>query len=165
MSDELALRPFKLDVMGTKLDLPLPSEVPLDQVERYVYCLGAIKVYAEAAIKHWKAQADAGVEIPGMKLVQGRAVRSWKDETGTALVQRVGEDVAYERVLRSPAKLEAYLREEEGYEKAAAVKAVADLVEVNHGTMLVPESDRREAIPNRPQSVFAAPADDIDGLI
>lgn len=106
--------------------------------------------------EHIKERAHAlleqGAIIPGYKLVNKRANRSWKDEDKTLrYLAKVGLPAPERHVKKivSPAQAEAAL-------KKAGLPAdlPKSLVEsVSSGTTLAPESDKRPAVPVAPQAM------------
>lgn len=96
-------------------------------------------------------QMENGMAIPGWKLVNKRAVRSWKDPDKTVkYFAKVGLPAAdrYVKKLVSPAQAETAL-------KQAGLPAVLppQLVDsVSSGTTLAPESDKRPALAVAPNA-------------
>lgn len=84
---------------------------------------------------------ESGEPFEGFKLVAGRSLRKWGDESVAARVvfDLVGED-AYEKKLISPAKAEKIL----GKSKKAAISEL--VVKPEGKPTLTPESDKRPAI-------------------
>lgn len=85
-------------------------------------------------------RACEGEEIPGFKIVDKRAVRVWTDEKAAAeWAEHRGID-PWDRKMKSPAQLEKGL-------KAAEKKELEPYYDkVSHGTALVPDSDKRNAV-------------------
>ena len=129
------------------------------QPQRLADALAAIPVIKERikAIEEFAyAEATAGKEIPGYKLVDKRAVRKWKSE-GDVIewAEKAAIDPYAPRELLSPAQLEKKLAVDapKGKKKEAG-KAIEPFVErVSSGTALVPVSD------DRPPAKLVAPAD------
>jgi len=97
-------------------------------------------------------EARNGRTPPGWKLVQKRATRRWKqddDRTAEALECLLPDQESYwERKLKSPAQVEKLLAKNEKH-------LLLDLVmSESSGTVLVPESDKRESIPAPPKIEF-----------
>lgn len=92
------------------------------------------------------AEATAGREIPGFKLVDKRAMRQWKSE-GDVIewAQKNAIDPYEPRKLLSPAKIEDKLKEAapRGKKKEAGAVLEPFVVKVSSGTALVPVSDDR----------------------
>lgn len=96
------------------------------------------------------SEATRGVAIPGFKLVEKKANRSWRDEAAVvAFAATVGVD-PYEppqpRAVLSPAQFEKKLAENAPRGKKKEVgKVLEPLVQrISSGTALVPESDERQ---------------------
>ena len=92
------------------------------------------------------AQATAGVEIPGYKLVDKRPVRKWKSEGDVIMwAQAVAVDCYAPREVLSPAQLEkALAKDAPRGKKKEFVKVLEPFIEkVSSGTALVPVSDER----------------------
>lgn len=95
------------------------------------------------------AEAAAGKEVPGFKLVDKRAVRKWRDEAAVIqwAEQRALDPYAPREVI-SPAQMEKLLAKDapKGKKKEAG-KVLDELVEkVSSGTALVPITDERPAV-------------------
>jgi len=117
--------------------------VPFDS-EGLSAALAAIPLVKERikAIEEFAyAQAQAGLQIPGYKLVDKKGRRHWTDENA---VIKWAKDRAIEPFekpeLKSPAQLEKGLKKPEKAELAAFTAVVSS------GTALVPESDARQAV-------------------
>jgi len=87
----------------------------------------------------------AGREIPGFKLVEGRSLRTWKDQM-TALHELeafgLGEDDLYAKKFVSPAQAEKTLKG-----KKVSAKLIEHLITKPPGkTTFAPESDSRLAV-------------------
>jgi len=100
---------------------------------------------------------EAGVEVPGYKLVAGRrGARKWEDEAkAEELIRKqfhLKVDLAYTRKLISPTQAERVLG------KRQWLKAVKMVVQPDGKPAVAPESDKREAI--KP----GASADEFDAL-
>lgn len=88
-----------------------------------------------------KSKLEAGESFEGFKLVAGRSLRKWGDESEAekALIELLDQD-AYEKKLLTPAKAEKVL----GKSKA---KGIQDLIVKPEGApTLAPESDKRPSI-------------------
>lgn len=95
----------------------------------------------DAVERHAFEKLERGEPFPGFKLVEGRSLRQWLDDTlaEQTLVELL-DDGAYERKLLSVSKAEKTLGKK-------GVPAIADLITKPRGKpVIVPESDKRPAI-------------------
>ena len=96
------------------------------------------------------AQAQAGLEIPGFKLVEKQARRHWTNETEVAQWAEAvaGIDPYAPREVLSPAQMEKRLAEAapKGKKKEAGRALDPFVTKISSGTVLVPLSDDRQAI-------------------
>lgn len=87
----------------------------------------------------------AGNEVPGYKLVQGRATRTFKEGVTSYLVDKYGYDAVYtkpEPKSKSPAQMEEELRKL-GKSLKEAKEELADLVESTRSLAVAKDSDAR----------------------
>ena len=148
-----ALAKYALSVAG--LDLPAPLKASLD-VQQLAYILDRIGL-----IKSWMGEVEAaahaalmeGREVPGYKLVEGRAgSRKWTDESKAEKLLKawkVPADFRYVKSLISPTQAEKLLKlktitDEQWTELCGYVSR-----EPGKPTV-VPASDKRPAISGRP---------------
>ena len=148
-----ALAKYALSVAG--LDLPAPLKASLD-VQQLAYILDRIGL-----IKSWMGEVEAaahaalmeGREVPGYKLVEGRAgSRKWTDESKAEKLLKawkVPADFRYVKSLISPTQAEKLLKlktltDEQWGELCGYVSR-----EPGKPTV-VPASDKRPAISGRP---------------
>ena len=148
-----ALAKYALSVAG--LDLPAPLKASLD-VQQLAYILDRIGL-----IKSWMGEVEAaahaalmeGREVPGYKLVEGRAgSRRWTDESKAEKLLKawkVPADFRYVKSLISPTQAEKLLKlktitDEQWTELCGYVSR-----EPGKPTV-VPASDKRPAISGRP---------------
>ena len=148
-----ALAKYALSVAG--LDLPAPLKASLD-VQQLAYILDRIGL-----IKSWMGEVEAaahaalmeGREVPGYKLVEGRAgSRKWTDESKAEKLLKawkVPADFRYVKSLISPTQAEKLLKlktltDEQWAELCGYVSR-----EPGKPTV-VPASDKRPAISGRP---------------
>lgn len=94
---------------------------------------------------------EQGAQVPGYKLVQKRAVRSWADEEKTReflLKSGVSPEEMEVKTLISPAQAEKAL-------KAVGVTAIPNelIDKKSSGTTLAPESDKRPAVAIAPDAL------------
>lgn len=95
--------------------------------------VGQIKGYAQQ-------QMEAGVDVPGFKLVRKRSVRKWIDEAqAEEELRKVLGDDAFEHKLLSPAKAEKAT-------KKLGVSLDALMEKPDNGLVIASESDKRPAV-------------------
>jgi hypothetical protein len=106
-------------------------------------------------IKSWISDFEKGVihdlisgrTIGGYKIVEGRANRKFSDPD--AVVKRVGPDLAFEKKLLSPSKMEKLMG------KAKVLKLLGDLIDKPPGKpKLAPPDDPRPAMTNVSEAHF-----------
>lgn len=144
------------DTIGADLasmsELTPPTELSAAQLGAVLSNRALITGWMEAVAKLVTHRMTSGGTFPGWKLVEGRSLRQWSDESEAErlLVAELGEK-AYERKLISPAKAEKAM----GKKRAAIL---ADVVVKPLGSpTLAPESDPRPPF-------GAVTADDFDDL-
>jgi hypothetical protein len=127
---------------------PLLSAAELaDALDR----IAAFEIWATEVRKVAHQQADSGAEIPRYKLVDKRPTRKWADEQkAMKRLSPLGLDV-FDTSLRSPAQLDAMIKE-------AGIPVSDLIVSVSSGTVLVPDSDKREALSIRSSNPLSAVA-------
>lgn len=140
--DEVAANSFSVIKSGGTPQLPIATELSIDQVTKICQksdlitdWIKAVKVYAEDL-------ALGGEVIPGFKLVNREGHRKWVDENEVVakLSLIVDEDKLYDMKVKSPSQIEKLIG-----------KKQKDLLyglwtKPNLGPALVPEHDKREAI-------------------
>ncbi len=93
-------------------------------------------------------EAEQGVALPGMKVVEKKARRSWTDEDAVRELARKKKIAFEHRKMRSPNQLEMEARKKLGRDKAKPViqqlRALQD--KQSSGHVLVPDSDKRPAV-------------------
>lgn len=100
------------------------------------------------------SEIDAGRDIPGFKLVEGRSIRRWKDERDAeaGLLVDLSADDVFTRKIISPTQAEKLL--------GKGHPLLDELVEKPAGKpTLVPESDKRPALPSSAERDFAEDAE------
>lgn len=132
--------------------LPEPKDLDMERVSFVLAHAGAVEDWFAAVKEHAKNLLNAGVAVPGFKLVRGRSNRRWKDETAAEkALAKAGLKTKQRRVMKviSPAQAEKALKEI-GKELSPA------LVEKPEGALtLAPEADSRPAVMSA-QEVFGA---------
>ena len=136
-----ALRDYTHKIIGQDFD-NLDSDALTDEQLREVLDAKPLIVkFLEAVEAHARERLESGQNFPGYKLVAGRSVRQWCDESQAeqTLIDMLGDD-AHERKLLSPSKAE----------KALGKKNAEDLqdliVKPEGKPTLAPESDKRPSI-------------------
>lgn len=144
---ELASRSLELaqsEFQGATLRVP-PAPETLTP-ERVGLILGAgdiLETWLTAVRNYAHTQLEAGVSIPGWKLVPKRATRKWADEdmAGAALTDAgLTADAIYTKKICTPAQAEKLL----GKAKKGALDHL--VVSESSGTTMAPEADKRQAL-------------------
>lgn len=137
-----ALEAFTRKIIGGDFDnLDDPDALPDERVSAALAAKKLILGWLDAVEQHVTERLESGKGFPGFKLVAGRSLRQWGDESKAeeVLSSLVGDD-AFIRKLVSPAQAEKLL----GKAKAADI---ADLIVKPEGRpTIAPESDKRPAI-------------------
>ena len=144
------------------------THVPLDQLtvdELRVIVDNAddIIAWVKSAKEMAQTRLEHGLSMPGYKLVQKRAVRSWampEDEIADKLCNEygLGDDDLFKRTLLSPAQIEKVLKADRQTKDflSAFVKAESS------GTTLAPEGDKRPAVKVEPRPAAQDVFDELD---
>lgn len=158
----LALRPLGVEVTEESgkaptvssppkaFELPVPELLSDEAIRRILDFLPLVKPYFDSVYAYATERAMKGDIIEGYKLVEGRkGNRIWADEklveeTFSEVFSGLGEEL-YEKKLLSPAKVEKVL----GKEHKRAIDALT--TRSDGKLMLVPESDKRPAVPVEPR--------------
>lgn len=125
-----------------------PENLPVDVLAHYLNVADVLDVWTKRVRDEALRRAMLGEDIPGRKLVQKRATRSWP-ERDSALAGAITALMAFDRKpsdfwdnkLRSPAQLEKTLTKDEWTKLAPFV------ISKSSGVDLVPETDLRKAVP------------------
>ena len=114
--------------------------LPVEQIAHYLDQISAVESFIKDLQQLAHGLMEEGKAIPGWKLVNKRATRSWIDDKKAAdALTNLGID-PYEQKLMSPAAAEKVL-------KKTKQELPADLVvAVSSGSTLAPESDPRPAV-------------------
>lgn len=122
-------------------ELPRPDMLSDEQLIKILDFMPLVKPFFEAVAAHALDRALQGDILKGFKLVEGRkGNRQWADERAVEeAFSFVGEDI-YEKKLRSPAQMEKLLG------KSAKNQIDAFTTRADAKLMLVPESDKRQAV-------------------
>lgn len=135
------------------LGLPDPAILTPEQLARAKDAADLIETWIDAVRGRAKQLADAGVTIPGFKLVDKRARRVWVDETAATEVLNdvLPHSERYVVKLVSPAQAEKALKRL----KLKLPKQWTDIVTLSRpGTTLVPDADARPAVAPRIATEF-----------
>ena len=121
-----------------------PEGMTSIELADYLTKADLLKGWIRALWNYAESQAEQGVQIPGFKLVQGRAGnRKFRDEAEAEAIckkSRVKADVMYDKKLKSPTQLE-------NLAPNVYKKKLAKLVERPKGKLtLVPDTDPRPAV-------------------
>ncbi len=141
----VALAQSEFDTIDDVSDLPTPEALTTEAMTRVLDGAGAVRDWLRAIEAHIIHMIDVGEDVPGYKLVQGRANRQWHDpEKVDKYLARRGLRVGqrFKKVLVSPAQAEKALKGTKGpelperlYHKPEGKKK------------LVPDADARPALP------------------
>lgn len=160
-----ALRQKALDVAkaefteGGALTLPDVNTLPLSEV---LHQVGMIEDWCRRVRDFAHHEAEAGRTPEGWKLVGKRPSRKFRDETTAIETLRLVHEVEDEHLydppkFKSPAKIEATLRQHYGLKGKKATEAIADLVtSVSSGTVLAPIDDPRPPATPEAATEFSA---------
>jgi hypothetical protein len=124
----------------------------VDELGHYLNMAKRLEEWSADLHKLAQRMLEAGVPIPGWKLVPKRGIRQWVDEelAKVELFKHLKESDVVEHNLISPAKAEKLL-------KAQRVPLPNDLVvSVSSGSTLAPEDDPRPAVLNIGKQLVAA---------
>lgn len=119
-----------------------PAELSIDEVTDVLAKIPELKAWA-SNVEAWAlAQAQAGTEIPGFKVVAGRSIRKYADETAVAEVAKAaGYSDIWDKRLIGITAMERLMG------KKVFTETLGDLVVKPEGKpTLVPESDKRPAL-------------------
>ena len=143
-----ALAATMVDALQVRESWTPPQALTASERSRVLSMRGLIDTWLDSLYKEALDEALAGIEQPGMKLVQGKAGnRQWADRKAAqdALVECLGDD-AYAVSLISPAQAEKILGKN---------YPIPDTVRTEGKLSLVPDTDKR------PAAISAAHFDDV----
>ena len=131
---------------------PRPETLTPLQLRRLLDMTPIIDAYLKAVEEYALDQANKGHEVLGYKLVARRSNRKWKDED--VVKKKFGKSATRTIVeVLSPSQLETKLKESmTGKEAKVAVEPFT--FKPDTGTVLVPESDPREAAQPKLEQTF-----------
>lgn len=119
-----------------------PAELSIDEVTDVLAKIPELKAWA-SNVEAWAlAQAQAGTQIPGFKVVAGRSIRKYTDESAVAeAAKAAGYSDIWDKRLIGITAMERLMG------KRAFTETLGDLVIKPEGKpTLVPESDKRPAL-------------------
>jgi hypothetical protein len=153
----LAVAQTDFDNLDT-VELPAPERMTIAQVARALAGKKMLSNWLKSVDQYAYAQAEAGVKIPGHKLVMKVPRRAWTDEDEVeGMIERMGvspADMFTAPKLKSPAQIETLVGK-----KDFAAKLATFAPPVSSGTTLVPDSDKRPEVSRSIEDQF----DDLDG--
>lgn len=122
------------------------DELSNAQVARFLDLLAVAKIAASAANKTAYNRLQAGADIPGYKLVSGRANRIWKADAEAALKAKFGDEAFTKPELKSPAEIEKMPM---GKTEAAKYAYKPDV-----GLVVAKVDDTRKKVDSKVKSLF-----------
>jgi hypothetical protein len=124
-----------------KAELQSPQNLTDEQLRKALDAKKIIVSWLDAVEDLATERLNCGKPFAGYKLVQGRSIRIWSDESAaaTTLIDLLGDD-AFDRKLLSPAQAEKALG------KARAEQIAPYVGKTTGKPTLAPESDKRPAI-------------------
>lgn len=129
------------------LTLPDVGSLSVETLAKIVLASKPLEKFFEAARARAFGILEGGTTVPGLKLVQGRSSRSWKDEAEVKrlLLLKLPVDEAAPRELVSPAQAEKLLKAVKPGTRFENLLN-AQIVKKTGGPTLVPDSDSRPAL-------------------
>lgn len=147
--------------------IPNPRRLTIKQRSDILLYRSAIENFFKACADSLTAESQAGVEIPGRKLVHSRTRRAFRDPAEAAEELRfygLTDEQIHETKMRSPNKLQEELLNA-GYSTESVQALYEDLVYTPQGKpTLVVETDRRPSISQVADDIFGDLEDDDDGV-
>ena len=153
---ELSFDPIKDD---RKVILPDAYEMDGPRLARAIDLGELLSLWLKALREEAQNRLRRGEEVPGYKLVEGRATRRWADETAAADI--LPPEVAMVTSLRTVAQAEKAAKELLGLKPKDFKEQYGSLIEVRRGVSLAPVSDKRQAIDVNPFQPLIPPDPDI----
>lgn len=142
---EAVFQPLPPGTVPAVLPTALPPAEALKDLGRALKACDQLEDWVAAVRSYAFDRLMAGDQIPGFKLVPKRAQRRWRETARVAAIEEFG-DLAFERVLLSPAQVEKQLKAKD----FVAEHAVSE----SSGLTIAPESDKRLAANPSPFSVL-----------
>ena len=116
-----------------------PELLRPEQIATILRADSQIRAWLSSVKEHAQWMLEHGEEVPGYKLVDGRAKRSWRSEkVATTFLRQHGLD-PFTKKMRSPANAEDALR-------AVGAKLPDDMIVTTRGVSLAPEEDKRPGL-------------------
>ena len=137
--------PAKTGMVAESLRIPAKSR-ELDDLIKALAVVDEAEEWCRSVRKMGHEQAEAGVELPGFKLVQKRAIRKWKDDNSAMAPFKNSPKFKIEDYMdmkpKSPAQMEKVCKA-----KSVDFKRYESSIEaVSSGTTLVKATDKRTAV-------------------
>lgn len=162
-TDELAVVAFDAVTHGdTALAGFVAGALPEDLAD-WLRKAATVELFIGQVREEAYRRANQGEDIPGYKLVQKQGRAKWTDVTAAAELLRSwgydGEPFFNPPALRTPGQVRTALKKDDGTKEGGKREEVPAAVEQyinsdSSGTVLVPESDKREAVAAGPQAAF-----------
>lgn len=143
-----------------------PATMDADQIRQILEAAPLMRQLLDAVEKEALRRMDAGQEIPGLKLVNGRGSRAWalpEDEMADKLIKMgIPKGAIYETKLVSPAKAEKLTWEKRDGTKVALTERQLKRMDQEYvvkmaGKLTVaPDSDSRPAVIKNAAPLFSA---------
>jgi hypothetical protein len=135
--------------------LPPVEAMSVEQLARILPYRSTITGWLDAIHKRLLAEALAGREVPGWRLVEGRSRRKWADEDKTkdVLVENIGR-LAGTWALVSPSEAETRLKSQGMKSKDAKALVATLTVKPPGAPTLVPATDERPTLDHDDGDVF-----------
>lgn len=142
-----------------------PSSMTDDQLRQILEAVPLLKQLIEGAEKEAQRRLEAGIPVPGFKLVRGRGSRSWAFPEEDMVKKLTGMGIpkgsVYETKLVSPAKVEKLVWEKKGIKTQLSDRQIKTLekeyiAKSSGGLTIAPESDNREAVVMNAAPMFSA---------
>jgi hypothetical protein len=134
--------------------LPAPESLTPGALKKLLDTIPIIDAYVKAVEDYALNLANKGGQVEGYKLVQKRSIRQWRDPD-IVLVKWPAYAARVVTEVLSPAQLETVLKEKLEITKKDASKMIEEFTyKPDTGNVLVQESDPREAVRPKLESVF-----------
>lgn len=131
---------------------PAPDTLTDQQIAQVIEHSAAIKKWLTSVEKHALTQAHNGHNYPGLKLVEGRSVRKWKDEHKVAEIAEAHGIDPWQKKLIGITDMTKLMGKKEFTEQLGGC-----LIKPEGAPTLVPESDPRPALtPDNAETYFVA---------
>lgn len=155
---------YPLDVAQQSADKD-PATMDNDQIRQILEAAPLVRQFIEGVETEARRRLEAGISVPGFKLIRGRGSRGWslpEDQMAEKLIKMgIPKGSVYESKLVSPSKAESIVWEKrDGSKVQLSQKQIEKLnseyVTSSSGKLtVVPESDIREAVVTNAASMFS----------